>query len=216
MERNQSKLIAVTGGIGSGKSMVCRILRTLSYPVFDCDSEAKALMDADTEIHRRLIGEIDASVVCDGIIDRRRLADIVFADSAKLETLNSIVHGAVRSRLALWAASQPSAVAFVETAILFQSGLNEDVDAEWRVEAPREIRIARVMSRNSLPRTAVEARIDAQAYTPEATAVRPPLTIIDNSGITPILPQIEASLDSLQFSQQHTTSSRSPRPSVMP
>ena len=78
-------LIAVTGGIGSGKSVVCRVLRTLGYPVFDCDSEARAIMDSDRTIHGRLCSAISADVVRDGVIDRRMLASIVFADAAKLD-----------------------------------------------------------------------------------------------------------------------------------
>ena len=117
-------LIAVTGGIGAGKSVVCRVLRAMGYPVFDCDSEAKALMDADCDIKRRIAIEIDESAVCGGSIDRRRLAEIVFADAEKLEILNSIVHGAVRQRIAEWAQTLAGRLLFVETAILFQSGLN--------------------------------------------------------------------------------------------
>lgn len=157
-------LIAVTGGIGAGKSVVCRVLRTMGYPVFDCDSEAKALMDADCDIKRRIAIEIDESAVCCGNIDRRRLAEIVFADVAKLEILNSIVHGAVRQRIAEWEQTLAGRLLFVETAILFQSGLNRLVDEEWRVEAPRDMRVERVMMRNAMTREQVEARIEAQEY----------------------------------------------------
>ncbi|MDE6436166.1 MAG: dephospho-CoA kinase, partial [Muribaculaceae bacterium] len=93
-------LIAITGGIGSGKSVVSRVLRAMGYPVYDCDSQAKAIMDADAEIHRRLCSEIDAAVVTDGVIDRKRLAEIVFNDKAKLAVLNAIVHSAVKAHLA--------------------------------------------------------------------------------------------------------------------
>ena len=130
-------LIAVTGGIGAGKSVVCRVLRTMGYPVFDCDSEAKALMDADCDIKRRIAIEIDESAVCCGNIDRRRLAEIVFADVAKLEILNSIVHGAVRQRIAEWEQTLAGRLLFVETAILFPSGLNRLVGGGGGGEGPR-------------------------------------------------------------------------------
>lgn len=195
MPKRNKPLIAVTGGIGSGKSVVCRILRTLGYSVLDTDSEAKAIMDADRDIHARLNSEIAAEIVRDGVIDRRRLAEIVFADAEKLAILNSIVHAAVRHRIEEWAQTAPSSPAFVETALLFQSGLNEMVDAELRITAPEEIRIRRVMERNNLTRDKIEARIASQAYIPAPNATIPPLTEVKNDEITPVLPQVERFLN---------------------
>lgn len=149
-------LTAITGGIGSGKSVVSRVLRILGYPVYDCDSAAKSLMDADEEIKRRLIDEIDSLAVVDGVIDRRRIAEVVFADAEKLAALNAIVHAAVREDIASWVFSQDSDRLFVETAILYESGLNRMVDAEWRVESPLELRIERTMRRSALSRSQVE------------------------------------------------------------
>jgi len=185
------RLIAITGGIGSGKSVVSRILRILGYPVYDCDSRAKALMDADCEIKRRLIEEIDESAVADGIIDRRRIAAIVFEDAEKLSVLNAIVHGAVKDDIAQWVGEQDSDFTFVETAILYESGLNTMVDAEWRVESPIELRIDRTMRRNNLSREQVESRIAAQSI--EAPADAPPLRMftILNDEKNALLPQIE-------------------------
>lgn len=190
-------LIAITGGIGSGKSVVSRVLRAMGYPVYDCDSQAKAIMDADAEIHRRLCSEIDAAVVTDGVIDRKRLAEIVFNDKAKLAVLNAIVHSAVKAHLAGWADAQPG-VAFVETAILFESGLNASVDAEWRVESPLELRIERTMKRNNLTRQQVEARIASQSRQPENPPL-PPRTILVNDLYTALLPQIRTALRALSL-----------------
>lgn len=195
MPKRNKPLIAVTGGIGSGKSVVCRILRTLGYSVLDTDSEAKAIMDADRDIHARLNSEIATEIVRDGVIDRRHLAEIVFADAEKLAILNSIVHAAVRRRIEEWAESASSSPAFIETALLFQSGLNEMVDAELRITAPEEIRIRRVMERNNLTRDKIEARIASQVYIPTPNATIPPLTEVKNDGITPVLPQVERFLN---------------------
>lgn len=192
-------LIALTGGIGAGKSVVARMLRTMDYPVFDCDIEARMLMDADTRIKARIAGEIaEEAITADGTIDRARLADIVFADEALLATLNAIVHGAVKERLAQWAEAQQSPVVFVETAILYQSGLNRAVDAEWRVEAPDALRIKRVMARNGISREAVQSRIDSQNHTPAPGEPLPPVSVILNDGIEPVLPQV------LRLTQQAT------------
>lgn len=191
-----SRLIAITGGIGSGKSVVSRVLRTMGYPVYDCDSQAKAIMDADTQIHRRLREEIDAAVVADdGIIDRKRLAEIVFNDSARLAALNRIVHAAVKAHLSRWADDQPG-VAFVETAILFESGLNATVDAEWRVQSPLDLRIERTMRRSNLTLEQVEARIASQSNQPENPPL-PPRTILINDLTTALLPQIRQALQSV-------------------
>lgn len=186
------RLIAITGGIGSGKSVVSRILRIMGYPVYDSDSRAKALMDADEAIKSRIAAEVDSLAVRDGIIDRHHLAEVVFGDSEKLARLNSIVHAAVRHNLAEWVADCESDLTFVETAILYESGLNYLVDAEWRVESPLELRIERTMQRSGLTRAEVESRIAAQSI--EAPPGAPPLRLftIVNDEKQALLPQVEA------------------------
>ena len=185
-------LVAITGGIGAGKSVVSRMLRVLGYPVYDCDSRAKALMDADGTIKNRLIAEVDELAVTGGVIDRRRLAHTVFTDAEKLAALNAIVHAAVREDIARWVSEQAGNVTFVETAILYESGLNAIVDAEWRVVAPLELRIGRVMRRNGLCRSEVEQRVAVQNI--EAPAGVTPLRLFEilNDGQSALLPQIEA------------------------
>lgn len=188
-------LTAITGGIGSGKSVVSRILRVLGYPVYDCDSRAKALMDADELIKQQIIDAIDReTIAADGTIDRRRLASIVFADAEKLAALNAIVHSAVKLDICRWIEKCGRPHSFVETAILFQSGLNETVSDEWRVAAPDEIRICRVMKRNSLLRTEVEARMASQIFVPSQEMRVPPLYEIINDDRHALLPQIQALL----------------------
>ncbi|MCH5221807.1 MAG: dephospho-CoA kinase [Muribaculaceae bacterium] len=183
--------IAITGGIGSGKSVVSKILRCLGFQVFDCDSEAKVLMDGDENIKKEIASTIDSqSIYLNGAINRKRLAEVVFNSPAKLEILNKIVHGAVRDRIEQWRRSIDAPVAFVETAILYQSGLNRSVDAEWRIVAPEELRILRVMRRNNANREEVKQRIESQQFDPSATDVQPPLTEIVNDDATPLLPQI--------------------------
>lgn len=193
-------LIALTGGIGAGKSVVARLLRTMGYAVFDCDIEARMLMDGDDDIKARIGAEIAAEAIDgQGAIDRARLSEIVFADAEKLARLNAIVHGAVKERLAHWCERQNKRPVFVESAILYQSGLNRMVDAEWRVEAPAEIRVARVMARNGISREQVIARIEAQRYTPADGEPMPETRIIENDGTTPLLPQV---LDLLRQAQR--------------
>ena len=186
----RTHLTAITGGIGAGKSVVSKILRTMGYQVFDCDIEAKRLMDSSAEIKLKLKTEISAAAVDDdGNIDRKHLSSVVFADTAKLECLNSIVHKAVRDEIKHWANNQhANSHLFVETAILYQSQLDKDVDDVWEVIAPEEIRIIRVMNRNRCTREEVISRIKSQSYTPQMPHSK--IAHIINDDFTPILPQL--------------------------
>lgn len=163
----------------------------MGYPVYDCDSRAKALMDNSNDIKTAIAAQISTAAIVNGGIDRTVLSEIVFADPAALATLNTIVHAAVREDLSRWVTEHDRYLTlFVETAILFQSHLNEDVDAEWRVEAPEGLRIERIMSRNHCTAAQAGARIAAQTYTPPPDAHKPPVSNIINDNLTPLLPQV--------------------------
>lgn len=186
-------IIAISGGIGSGKSVVSRILRSWNYPVFDCDKEAKRLMDNDDTIKALIARDICADAIIDNNIDRKRLADVVFNNAAKLQRLNEIVHTSVRNLLRSWTSNIDTQYAFVETAILRSSGLENDVDAEWFVDAPKDIRIQRVIKRNGISAADVNARMDSQKYDEQPSLIIPVTTII-NDGDTPLLPQLQKAL----------------------
>lgn len=187
-------LIALTGGIGSGKSVVSKILLAMSYPVYDCDSMAKQIMDADLDIHARLCEEIHPQSVVAGVIDRALISKIVFEDKAALARLNAIVHSAVKADLNRWVASRQASGAkkvFVETAILIQSGLIDRVDDIWEVSAPIDVRIERVKKRNGLSEDQIRARIESQkSESLEGVAHK----TICNSPEDALLPQIVAML----------------------
>lgn len=180
-------IIAITGGIGCGKSIVSKILRSNGYHVYDTDSEAKRIMDIDTSIHTRLNTGIHPEAVKNGKIDRRLIADIVFNDSSKLEKLNSIVHKAVIDDMLKQ--SKLHDIMFVETAILYQSHMDKIVDRVWEVKAPVETRISRVVNRNNCSPQEVEARIRAQeSFHP--TTPHPITSVLTNDGTTALLPQV--------------------------
>jgi len=187
-----NRLIAITGGIGSGKSVVSAILRIMGYEVYDCDFQAKRIMDTDLSIVSAIGTDICAEAIRpDRTIDRTILANTVFNDANALQRLNALVHHAVRRHLTEWSAAPTHArvsVKFVETAILYQSGLDRMVHEVWEVTAPEGLRIRRVMQRNGLTRHEVESRIAAQAYSPE----RPHATVrrIANGETDALLPQI--------------------------
>lgn len=186
-------IVAITGGIGAGKSVVSNILRVMGYEVYDCDLEAKLLMDSSEEIKKDLCCLIDSRCVSEsGEIDRRVLAEIVFSNPTKLERLNSIVHKAVVDDIMDRVAIACEPVFFLETALLYQSGLDSVVDRVWEVIAPVDVRVERVMKRNGFSREEVLKRIDSQNISIE----RPHsfITQIVNDNITPVLPAVERSL----------------------
>ena len=188
---NSPILIALTGGIGSGKSVVAHILMALGYKVYDCDSRAKALMES-ADIKTALAGAFGTCIFdADGQLRRQALASIVFSDPASLKRLNNITHSAVRTDLAIWADSYPcEKVLFVETAILYQSGIDRMVDQVWEIKAPRNTRIERVVLRNNLPSADIIARIEAQdSYSPDTP--HHSVSVITNDGLHALLPQIE-------------------------
>ncbi|MDE7406911.1 MAG: dephospho-CoA kinase [Muribaculaceae bacterium] len=188
------RLIAITGGIGSGKSVVSRILEAMGYPVYDCDSRAKQLMDSSERIKSAIAADISVDVILpDKTIDRAALARIVFADADALAALNGIVHAEVRADIGRWMVSLQHELAFVETAILYQSGIDHMVDEVWDVTAPVEVRIERVMKRNAMDREDVINRINSQHFVP--VIQHGCVHIIDNTPDVAILPQIEALLN---------------------
>lgn len=187
-------LIAISGGIGSGKSVVSRMVTVLGFDVYDCDNRAKALMDTDLYIKERIRKEIHPEcILTDNGINRKRLADIVFNDAAALDRLNQIVHSAVRDDIRTWEGASDNGIKFVETAILYQSGLDKMVDMVWEIDAPLDLRIERVMKRNSITREEVLSRIASQdAFT--SSVLHHKVKQIINDGILPLLPQIEKEL----------------------
>ena len=186
---SSTRLIAITGGIGSGKSVISDILRAMGHKVYDCDTRAKALMDTDESIKDDLINLISIDAVrSDRTIDRNLLSEIVFNDPDALSRLNSIVHKAVRADLRRWRDTSSDKTVWVETAILYASRLDREVDEVWEVTAPTELRVQRVMKRNSMSREQVLARISSQSTT--AAQLHPLTKSIVNDGVEPVLPQI--------------------------
>lgn len=159
------KTIIVTGPIGSGKSAVCALLRKRGIPVYDADTRTKRLYDTCPGLVTRL-EEALGQPLCDaqGRLDRRRLAAVIFADSAARETVEGIVYPLVLADFQAWRSAQEG-VPFValESAVILSKPLFDAVaDAAVLVTAPEEVRLRRVMDRDGLPEEAVRARMRAQ------------------------------------------------------
>lgn len=153
----------ITGGIGSGKSLACQIFRILEIPVFEADLEAKRLMDRDPEVRTRLIELAGSEIyMASGMLDRPRLAELIFNNSKLLQQVNGLVHPAVRQAFSDWAEQQAAPYVLMEAAILFESGSYRSLDFSILMTAPEELRIQRVMKRDGTDREQVISRIRNQ------------------------------------------------------
>lgn len=155
--------VGITGGIGSGKSTVCRLFARRGVAVYDSDSEAKRLMTESVELRRRIAERFGAEAyAADGGLNRSWLAARVFTDPQALADLNAMVHPAVMADFAAWAERQSGDYVVLESAILFEAGLEHAVDRTVAVLAPLELRLERTCRRDGCDREAVRRRMAAQ------------------------------------------------------
>ena len=156
--------IGITGGIGSGKSTVCKIFQILGIPVFNADVESRNILKNDELVKKEiknLLGSL--SYNSDNTPDRKFIASQVFADEKLLTQLNKILHPVVLNNFKIWRNSHSKELYIIkEAAILFESGSNKEMDFVIVVTSPLEMRIQRVMKRDTISRQLVEARISKQ------------------------------------------------------
>lgn len=170
-------IIGITGGIGSGKSVIARQLRKMGYSVYDTDSEAKRIIVEDATVREQMTALFGEEVYKDGVYQTSFVAQQVFADKNLLAKLNAIVHPAVKADIiskfrSLGVTSEPSAPSeplnndsglfFIECAILFQAGFDVLCDKVVAVTAPEDIRLERVITRDHSDMNKVRARMRAQ------------------------------------------------------
>lgn len=160
--------VGVTGGIGSGKSTVCRLFAERGVAVYDSDAAAKRLMAGP--LRKRIESRFGAVAYRDGVLDRKYLAGVVFAEAEALAALNAIVHPAVREDFEAWAVRQTGEYVLLESAILFESGFDRAVDRTLAVLAPAEVRIERTCRRDGVAADEVRRRMAAQLSDDELSA----------------------------------------------
>lgn len=157
-----TKIIGLTGGIGSGKTTISNYFLSLGIPVYIADTESKKLLD-HSDINKQIREEFGDSVFENAKVSREKLAQTVFNDKSKLNALNAIIHPAVREHFERWLMDQKDApIVIKEAAILFESGSYVDCDKIITVITPLENRIERVMLRDNLSRKNVLQRIQNQ------------------------------------------------------
>ena len=190
-------IIGVTGGIGSGKSVVSHLLRLMGVPVYDCDGEAKRLMCQSPAIRAALVAAVGSEVYrADGQINRAYLAAYMFGDAERVEKVNRIVHPVVRADFRQWARRSGRAVVAVESAILFEAGMVADVDSVWLVHASEDMRLQRAVQRDASNEQAVRARMRSQLS--EQEYMRRADEVVCNDGKCSLIAQVEALLAPLR------------------
>lgn len=158
------KVVGITGGIGTGKSLVCQIFSRLGVPVYESDKVAHTFYEKYPEINERIKKEFSEDVFeKNGKLNRKKLGEIVFSDNKKLNTLNSIIHPLVKLDFEKWLkGNKGNPYVIKEAAILFESGSNEICDKIISVISPIELRISRVKERDHKSRIEIENIIDKQ------------------------------------------------------
>jgi dephospho-CoA kinase len=154
--------VGVTGGIGSGKSLVCKIFRNLEIPVFEADTRAKKLISEDPDIRNELLKQFGQKIFRNAKLDRKFLADRIFSDSEARFRVNALVHPKVRADFRQWLGRQAGPYAVEEAALLFESGAWKEMDLNILVMAREETRIERIMKRDGISRREVLARLASQ------------------------------------------------------
>ena len=184
--------IGITGGIGSGKSYVCNLLRQRGIPVYNCDEEAKRLMVESAAIRQQLSQLIGEDAYINNVLNKPAVARFLFANADNAARINRIVHPVVKQDFLRWAASQPADIVVQESAILFESGFHTTVDKTIEVFAPKAIRLKRAMQRDCATRRQIEARMAQQMDERKKRQLAD--FIIRNDGIHDLPSQIDAIL----------------------
>ena len=154
--------VGITGGIGSGKSTVCDMLGECGVAIYNSDVRAKELMACSAPLRVALIERFGEEVYTTEGINRSYLAERVFGNAEELAALNAIVHPAVMADFDEWAESQEGEYVVLQSAILFEAGLQDRVDVVVSVLAPEALRVERAMARDGASRESIEARVRSQ------------------------------------------------------
>ncbi|NOR74461.1 MAG: dephospho-CoA kinase [Draconibacterium sp.] len=155
--------IGITGGIGSGKSTVCKIFELLEIPIFEADRVAKELINSNANLKNEIIKLYGKNIYTqNGLINRKKFAEIIFNDKLELSRVNNLVHPAVRNEYKIWLQKQNTKYIIHEAAILFESGFYKMMDYTILVSAPEDQRIKRVVKRDNATESEVKERIARQ------------------------------------------------------
>lgn len=156
------KKIGITGGIGSGKSVVSDLLRLQGVPVYNADTASKSLLVTDEKLISSLKVLLGEDIYQGGVLDKKRMASLIFSDKELLEKVNALIHPAVIADFERWANRQKASLLACESALIFESKMNSLFDAVVMVYAPESVRLRRAMLRDMATEEQVKARIQNQ------------------------------------------------------
>ena len=184
--------IGITGGIGSGKSVVASLFRLFGVPVYIADEESKQLTNQSETIRKQLIAHYGEAIYTPEGLNKPLLAAKIFQDPVQLRIVNGIIHPEVKRHFEAWAAKQTTPLCAIESAILFESGFDKVVDTSLMVYAPKALRIERATARDAASREAIQRRIESQMADEEKRKLADHL--IYNDDQQPLIPQVTAFL----------------------
>ncbi|MDR1381875.1 MAG: dephospho-CoA kinase [Tannerella sp.] len=184
--------IGITGGIGSGKSVVSSLLAMNEIPVYTADAESKRLSDASPVIRKKLEALFGSDIYVDGRLDRKRLASFIFSSEKILKKVNEIIHPVVNKDFRAWTKRQESSACAIESAILVESGFDKAVDVILLVYAPVELRLARAMKRDGATEANIMKRMNRQM--PDELKRKQADFVIINDGVQALIPQMDCFL----------------------
>lgn len=158
--------VGITGGIGSGKTYVCKLLELMNFSVFYSDAEAKKIQDTNAYVRSKLIELFGEQAFTENGLNRKYIAEIIFGNPTAKKQLEEIIHPKVAEAFATWCQEKENTderIVFIESAILYESGFDKMVDKVVMVYADEDVRIERSMRRDGADRTAIEERIKNQS-----------------------------------------------------
>lgn len=188
--------IGLTGGIGSGKSYVSQQFAKLGIPCYDCDSRAKSLNNTSQAIVSAITARYGSKSYINGQLNRPYIAQKIFSDKRELQWMNALVHPIVRADFIQWRSQQTANIVLVESAILIDSGFDDVCDKIVVVDAPIDLRLERVMQRDSTTREQVLKRIGNQMDS-KGLVARADYVIVNN-GTADIASQVDSILGSIR------------------
>ena len=187
--------IGITGGIGSGKTLISSVIEHIGYPVFYSDIEAKNILEKDQKVKSEMVELFGEDIYILNKLNRQLLSNLLFSNISLIEKVNSIVHPIVRLKFDEWSKSKTTTIVFNEAAILFETEAYKKFDASILVVAPQEVRLERVMLRDGLSKEQIISRINNQWL--DEDKINLATYVISNDGSEPILYQIENVIDQL-------------------
>lgn len=188
--------IGITGGIGSGKSVVSKLFQLMGVPVYIADVESKRLTETDPDIRAALISLLGDEVYQDGKLNRPLLASYIFGNKDNLTMVNGIIHPRIKDDFRRWVQSHSSyPIVGIEAAILIEAGFTEDVDQVVLVYAPQEIRLRRAVNRDACAAEQIQQRMRNQM--PDEDKMAFAHHIIYNDDKQALIPQLGALIKTL-------------------